>query len=232
MQTTILAIETSTELCSVAIASSNQVLFAEEHTGAQSSTRVLPMVQSLLAQADIALRDLSAIAFGAGPGSFTGIRTACALAQGLAFGADLPIIPVDTLLACAERAYQETGFQKILVTLDARMGEVYWGEYFFDMHAWQVLTPPSVSQPTAIQAQQLDYCVAGNAGTLYPDAQFNQLAKNSQPTITPRADYIGNLARHAFDNGQAQQAAQASPIYIRNKVALTTQERQQQIANQ
>lgn len=225
MQTIILAIETSTELCSVAITSSNEVIFEEEHTGAQSSTRILPMVQNVLAKADTSLQSLSAIAFGAGPGSFTGIRTACALAQGLAFGADLPIIPVDTLLACAERAYQETGFQKILVTLDARMGEIYWGEYFFDKQAWQVLTPPGVSKPAAIHAQQMDYCVVGNACALFPDAQFKRLAENSQPTITPRADYIANLAHHALDHGQALQAAQARPIYIRNKVALTTQER-------
>jgi tRNA threonylcarbamoyladenosine biosynthesis protein TsaB len=227
MHTTILAIETSTELCSVALASAHDVRVAEEHTGAQSSTRVLPMVQSLLAQTNITLRDLSAIAFGAGPGSFTGIRTACALAQGLAFGADLPIISVDTLLACAERAYRETGLSKILVTLDARMGEVYWGEYFFDTDAWQVLTPPSVSPPIAVQAQQLDYCVVGNASTLFPEAQFNQLAKNRYATITPRADYIATLACHAFAKGQAQPAARAYPIYVRNKVALTTQERQQ-----
>lgn len=227
----ILAIDTSTEFCSVALASTSEVICEEERTGAQSSARALPMIQTVLDKADVALHDLAAIAFGAGPGSFTGIRTACALAQGLAFGANLPLIPIDTLLACAERTYQEAGYERVLVTLDARMGEVYWGEYYFDTHTWQILVTPSVSQPSIVQAQQTDYCVAGNASTLFPDAHFVHQAKNCLPMMMPRADYIGRLACHALMNGQALPPEQVTPIYVRNKVALTTQERHTQTSN-
>src|SRR5450759_3407814 len=132
----IIAIETSTELASAALLHGDQVL-TREVSGVQThSQTILPMVQSLLAQAGISLAQCDAIAFGAGPGSFTGVRTACGIAQGLAFGLDLPVLPIVTLLAMAQ-ACRESGLASdVLCVLDARMGEVYWAQYRY-ADGWQ-----------------------------------------------------------------------------------------------
>ena len=125
----VLAFDTSTEALSIAVGRwQGGVLRLWEHAGpggAQASATLVPQAMALLGQAGIALRGLDAIAFGAGPGSFTGLRTACAVAQGLAFGAGVPVLPVDTLLAVAEEARHQHGCTQVLATLDARMDEVY-----------------------------------------------------------------------------------------------------------
>src|SRR4051812_42465314 len=127
--TTILAIETSTELASAALLRGDRML-SREASGVQNhSQAILPMVQSLLAEAGIALTECDAIAFGAGPGSFTGVCTACGVVQGLAFGAGLPAIPVVTLQAMAQSCRDVCGADDVLAVLDARMGEVYWAQY-------------------------------------------------------------------------------------------------------
>jgi tRNA threonylcarbamoyladenosine biosynthesis protein TsaB len=128
---TILAIETSSELASCALLSGDTVLSRESGGVRTHSQSVLPMVQELLAEARIRLGEVDAIAFGAGPGSFTGVRTACGVAQGLAFGADLPVLPLMTLEAMAEACRATTGATEVLAVLDARMNEVYWAQYRF-----------------------------------------------------------------------------------------------------
>ena len=135
----LLALDTSTDQLSVALQRTDGQRFA--HTGAggaQASASLIPAVQALLAQAGLSLSDLSAIAFGRGPGSFTGLRTACAVAQGLAWGAGVPVLPIDTLLAVAEAARSAHGATHVLALLDARMNEVYAAEYAWrDAAGWR-----------------------------------------------------------------------------------------------
>lgn len=224
MSPLLLALETSTEFCSVALATPAKLFLQHEHTGPRSSLRTLPLVQTLLDQAQLKLLDMQAIAFGAGPGSFTGLRNACAIAQGLAFGLSIPVIAVDNLLACAEFARQTAGHQRILVAIDARMGEVYWGEYYYAQSTWHVMTPPALSKPTEVIARQQNECIAGNACILFTE-HFKQYALPLLGEIVPRADYIAQLGLTMMGAGLAPE--QAAPLYIRNKVALTTAERAQ-----
>src|SRR5664279_3042952 len=120
----VLARETGSEWCSVAVGEGTQWIVRELHAGQTHSERILPMVDAVLTEAGIALRDLSGIAFGAGPGGFTGVRIACGVAQGLALGADIPVVPVSTLAALCEVARRTHGWPRVLAALDARMGEV------------------------------------------------------------------------------------------------------------
>ncbi|WP_455778701.1 tRNA (adenosine(37)-N6)-threonylcarbamoyltransferase complex dimerization subunit type 1 TsaB, partial [Burkholderia stabilis] len=155
-QTVLLAIDTSTEYCSVALlrsapaddaVSTPQTWVRHELTGAVSSTRVLPAIQALFAESGLTLADCDAIAFGAGPGSFTGLRTATGITQGLAFGLGLPVVPISTLLACAEHARLRTpGTTRVLAALDARMDEAYWADFAWDDSAgdWRTLHPASL----------------------------------------------------------------------------------------
>src|SRR3981081_3883472 len=141
----ILAIETSTEVASAALLSGARA-FSRESAGVHThSETILPMVQALLHEAGATLAQCDAIAFGVGPGSFTGVRTACGVVQGLAFGVDLPVVPVVRLEAMAQACYESNGAQNVLAVLDARMGEVYWAQYRYAGDGWQTVTPPTLS---------------------------------------------------------------------------------------
>ena len=141
---TILAIETSSELASAALLVGDRVIARESPGVHTHSQAILPLVQSLLAEADIRLAQCNAIAFGCGPGSFTGVRTACGIVQGLAFGLNLPAIPVVTLLAMAQACRAASGAVDVLAVLDARMGEVYWAQYRY-ADGWQTVIEPTLS---------------------------------------------------------------------------------------
>lgn len=220
---TILAIETSTELASVALLHRGQ-LSARESSGVQThSTTVPAMLQALLAEAGLTVAQCDALAYGMGPGSFTGVRTACGLVQGLAFGAGLRVAPVVTLMAMAESARQAGGGNEILAVLDARMGEVYWAQYRYDGH-WQCVAEPSLSAAGAVAAQGRPV-VCGNGLLAYADG-FTQLADVRRlPAIMPQATAIAQLAIEQVQAGQLLAARDAQPLYLRNKVALTTAER-------
>lgn len=224
---TILAIETSTELASVALYRTGKVI-ARESRGAQThSMTVLGMVQELLAQAEIVLSACDAIAFGSGPGSFTGARTACGLAQGLAFGAQLPVIPIVTLLAMAEAARSLHHAQHVIPVLDARMGEVYWAEFAWDdasENEWKIISPPALSAPAEV-VKQAHAIFCGNGLTAYAnDFEFLDKAR-LDAQIMPHAVEIAQLAVRAWLRGEHGHPRDASPLYLRNKVALTTNER-------
>lgn len=226
---TILAIETSSELASVALAFNGQV-FAREVSGVQThSQTVLPMVQEILAQAGIALAQCDAVAFGAGPGSFTGVRTACGVVQGLAFGQDLPVIPVVTLKAMAQACRDACGASDVLVLLDARMDEVYWARYHYE-NGWQTVTEPTLSAPVAVFAAG-DVVVCGNGLAAFP-AIFEPMFPAGQicPGIVPHAAQVARLAQEELAAGRTVNARDAQPIYLRNKVALTTSERMAKVA--
>lgn len=219
----ILAIETSSELASAALAVDGQVI-SRAASGVQThSQALLPMVQELLSEGGVSLSACGAVAFGAGPGSFTGVRTACGVAQGLAFGAGLPVIPVSTLLAMAHACRNASAASDILVLLDARMDEVYWAQYRYQ-EAWREVTPPALSP--AKDVQPIGEVVAcGNGLSIYASAFEAKPFARRIAGIAPHATQIAELAQIDLAAGRVLNAREAQPIYLRNKVALTTAER-------
>ncbi|RZA36575.1 MAG: tRNA (adenosine(37)-N6)-threonylcarbamoyltransferase complex dimerization subunit type 1 TsaB [Lysobacteraceae bacterium] len=227
---TILAIETSSELASCALLAGGRVI-ARSTSGVRThSQSILPMVQELLAEAGIRLADCDAIAFGAGPGSFTGVRTACGVAQGLAFGAGLPVLPLVTLAAMAEACRARTGAVDVLAVLDARMGEVYWAQYRYDTGraAWLEVAAPALCAPQDLEPVPSEGLAAcGNGFTAYPEAFAGKpFALGALDDILPHAHELALLGAPALAAGLAVPAAQAQPLYLRNKVAYTSAERQ------
>ena len=228
----ILAIETSSELASCALlnsaAGADAPVLTRESSGVRThSQSVLPMVQDLLRDAGIALSDCDAIAFGAGPGSFTGVRTACGVAQGLAFGAKKPVLPLVTLEAMAEACRARTGATEVLAVLDARMGEVYWAQYRYS-GAWDIVREPVLCAPAAVAPEPVDGLAAcGNGFAAYPDVFAGQaFAAGAHADILPHARELALLGVAALAAGQAVPADAAQPLYLRNKVAYTSAERQ------
>ncbi len=221
---TILAIETSSELASAALLYKGQVIARESSVVQTHSQTLLPMVQELLAEADISLAQCDAIAFGAGPGSFTGVRTACGVAQGLAFGLDLPVVPVVTLLAMAEACREKSGAQDVLVLLDARMEEVYWAQYRYQ-DGWQTVHEPALNASADVRASG-DVIACGNGLLAYaPAFEASAITKQVCADIAPHAAQVAKLAAFDVSAGRTINARDAQPIYLRNKVALTTSER-------
>ena len=224
----ILAIETSSELASCALLN-GETLLARASSGVRThSQSILPMVQELLAEAGLTLRQCDAIAFGAGPGSFTGVRTACGIAQGLAFGAGLPVVPLVTLEAMALACHLQTGATEILAVLDARMGEVYWAQYRAD-GGLTVVAEPALSAPGDVAPVDVGagLTACGNGFSAYPDAFAGRaFAQGALAAIMPHAGEVARLGAVALAAGHGVPAAQAQPIYLRNKVAYTSAERQ------
>jgi tRNA threonylcarbamoyladenosine biosynthesis protein TsaB len=229
----ILAIETSSEIASAALLPESGLFpYPTRQTSGvmNHSQAILPMVQSLLNEAGKALSDCDAIAFGAGPGSFTGVRTACGVVQGLAFGAGLPVIPVVTLLALAEAQRIATGAHNVLAALDARMSEVYWAHYVYDESSstWKTLTEPALSTPASVKSANMhELVLAGNGFDAYRE-QFTLAPELLVAAINavPEAEAIASIARGEFLAGRTYPADHAQPVYLRNKIALTSAERQ------
>ncbi|WP_426106474.1 tRNA (adenosine(37)-N6)-threonylcarbamoyltransferase complex dimerization subunit type 1 TsaB [Massilia sp. TSP1-1-2] len=220
----ILAIETSSETASCALLYGATVLSRESSGVRTHSQAILPMVQELLAEAGISLAQCDAISFGAGPGSFTGVRTACGIAQGLAYGAGLPVLPLVTLDAMALACRQQTGAADVLAVLDARMGEVYWAQY----RGAQLVAGPALCAPAAVAPLVTDgpLTACGNGFAAYPDAfQGRAYAAAALTDIMPHARQLAELALDALAAGLAVPAAQAQPLYLRNKIAYTSAER-------
>jgi tRNA threonylcarbamoyladenosine biosynthesis protein TsaB len=223
----ILAIETSSELASCALLRGETVISRVSSGVRTHSQSILPMIQELLAEAGIALKDCDAIAFGSGPGSFTGVRTACGIAQGLAFGASLPVVPVVTLDAMALACRQRHGAADVLAVLDARMGEVYWAQYLFEADAANIaepaaVLPPTLSAPEGVLPQAAPVA-CGNGLSAYAEA----FPAGGHAEVMPHAEQIAQLASIAFAAGKTVTAAEAQPLYLRNKIAYTQAERRE-----
>jgi tRNA threonylcarbamoyladenosine biosynthesis protein TsaB len=228
---TLLALDTSTERMALSLCSAQGQWIYEGEGGAQASERLLPEALSLLVQAGLTLSQLDAIAFGQGPGAFTGLRTACAVTQGLALGAGLPVLAVDSLMLVAEDARVQalqagSALQSELwVAMDARMGEIYAACYEYDGHRWQVLQAPALYKPEVLQQDWGEpAAVAGNALTVFASS-LRVGAARCWPEMRSRAHALAALAAQAWEAGLQQDAALAMPVYVRDKVALTTQER-------
>ena len=224
--TTILAIETSADLASVALLANGTVSVLTTTGIATHSQSILPMIQQLFNTANVGIVDCNSIAFGAGPGSFTGVRTACSVAQGLAFGVGAPVVAINTLEAMAQACFEKTGAREIVTLLDARMGEVYWAQYDFSS-GLETVIEPRLSAPSQVIAQ--GPVVACGNGLNACSGQFFE--RNTflamYPEIMPHAAVIANLALRAMTKGLQVAAKDAQPIYLRNQIALTTAERMQ-----
>lgn len=193
--------------------------------GQQHSELLLPLLQDMLAEAELTLTQLDGIAFGVGPGSFTGLRIACGVAQGLAFGANLPVMGIGTLAALA----QQTGSDSVIAVLDARMGEIYHAAYTRSAEGWQVVSEPSLCLPQ--QAPLLSgngWTGCGSGFTKYGEAlrnRYHGCIGCIIDNLSPRAQEVAHLAAPGFAQGLGIDPAAAAPLYIRNKVALKENER-------
>lgn len=221
----ILAFDTSTEYCTAALLLDDALTYREAHAGQTHSQLLLPMCQDLLAGAGLRLAQLDGIAFGAGPGSFTGLRIACAVAQGLAFGADVPVLGVGTLQALAEAS----GAARVIACLDARMGEVYHAIYQREAGVWMTLSEPLLCVPEQVPVVTgLDWCGCGSGFTAYAEplqAHYGVALASIRPELYPHAREIARLAAPRIAAGQGMAAELAAPLYIRDKVALKVCER-------
>jgi tRNA threonylcarbamoyladenosine biosynthesis protein TsaB len=198
MNPTILALDTATEYCTVALLANNQTFSVDEHCQNQHAAKLLQMIDDLLNQANIKLNDVDAIAFGCGPGSFTGVRIAVSIAQGLAFGIQKPVIPIPTLQIMAQNAYQQYGVARVQVALDARMQQIYYGQYALDTNA--------LMQPE------------GEMALLFIE-EVNTTDMMHYPDIKPLASSALPLALKLFQNNKAISPELAQPIYLRNNIA-------------
>lgn len=221
----LLVLDTSTEYCSAALSLDGKVLAFRVLAEQRHSSLLLPMIEELLRDGGVTLRELDGIAYGAGPGSFTGLRIACAVTQGLAFGADLPVVGVSTLESIAEQA----GADRVVTVLDARMAEVYWAAYERDGAAWRTVSAPQLALPESVVVPPGEGWVgAGNGFAVLGEVLRPRLAAqlaHIDDTLMPDAAAMVPLALAAFERGEGMDAALAAPIYLRDKVALTVEER-------
>ncbi len=222
----ILALDTSTEFLSVALQCRGQTLARHFHAGQSHSQQILPTIRELLDEVNADMDDLHAIVFGAGPGSFTGLRICCGVAQGLAFGAGLPVLGVSTLMALA----QASGHSRVVACLDARMGEVYHAVYERSGAGWYTVMEPGLYKPDQLPAiEDRDWAGVGNGWAAYADQLhgcYGEQISATMPEQYPEARAMLTLAMPQLEAGHGVPAAEAAPVYIRNRVALKTQERE------
>jgi len=224
---TLIAFDTATERMTIALRRGERVVAHGGEGGARASATLLPTIFRLLGEAGITVADLDAIAFGRGPGAFTGLRTACSVAQGLAFGAGKRVLPIDSLLAVAEDARGDATTLRVWALIDARMDQIYAAEYTYDGGRWTVRTAPFLTDCDSLAARWQDEppsAIAGNAigafgarlltrdATLFSDAAPSALA-------------LLRLAESAWADGVAVDPALALPLYVRDNVAQTEAER-------
>lgn len=223
----LLAFDASTEFLSIALQINEQLESVDIQAGQTASQLILPQIQLLLDKARLNLSDLDGIAFGAGPGSFTGVRIACGVAQGLAFGANLPVVGINVLMALAEASSAE----RVIAASDARMGEVYHAAYIRKDGDWTEMCAAGVYKPQDVPAVEGDDWVGvGTAWKVYDETlreKYQQQVSKTLSKMTPKAEAIMRLAMPIFARGEAVSASKAAPIYIRNRVALTSKEREQ-----
>ncbi|MEG1653316.1 tRNA (adenosine(37)-N6)-threonylcarbamoyltransferase complex dimerization subunit type 1 TsaB [Hafnia paralvei] len=224
MSTRILAIDTATEACSVALWNNGEKHALFEICPREHTQRILPMVQQILAESGVSLNQLDALAFGRGPGSFTGVRIGIGIAQGLAMGADLPMIGVSTLATMAQGAFRQMGATQVLAAIDARMGEVYWGQYqrqndgvWLGENTEAVFTPERAQQN--VMALAGEWASVGTGWGTYPDmAAATRITLVDGQITLPQAEDMLPLALVDFALGKMTAVENAQPTYLRNEV--------------
>lgn len=222
---TIISIDTSSDIASVALLHHGNVTTASHEGFSNHSMAVIPMLQKLLESASLTIADCDAVAFGCGPGSFTGLRTACGVVQGISFGLDIPVIPIITLEAMAESCRRKYGKTDVVPVLDARMHEVYWAEYAYKNESWETIEEPQLSSAVdVVVGSNIAYC--GNGLSAYAEDMKSIVMNHEQfPDIFPHAEAIAFLAEKKFLNKECISSEMIQPLYLRNKVALKTAER-------
>lgn len=225
MSTKILALDTSTENCSVALLVDDQVYVRSEVAPRDHTKKVLPMVDEVLKEAGLTLAELDALAYGRGPGSFTGVRIGIGIAQGLAFGANLPMIGVSTLEAMAQGSFRLHGATHVAAAIDARMEEVYWGRYRRqESGEWLVVDQECVIAPATLVEQVVAddqaWTMAGTGWDAYADAlQPLVLNRTQGDVLYPDSQDIVQVAKFMLQKGQTVPVEESSPVYLRDNVA-------------
>ena len=211
------AFETSSEWCSVALFHRGDIIAVETRAGHRHSELALPMLDQLLGARQLKARDIQAVAFGAGPGAFTGLRIACGLAQGLAVARDLPVIGISSLEAIA----QESGAQRVVACIDARMREVYYSALEFEGGRWREAVTAQCAAPQALELPAGEGWIGCGSGfAVYGDLGLKKVL----PQVHPTAMAVAQLAAPRLQAGEGVDAAHATPLYLRDKVAFTKQE--------
>ena len=220
----LLAIETATEACSAALYIDGEITERYQVQPRKHTELILPMMDELLAQAGLTLSQLDALAFGRGPGGFTGVRVATGVVQGAAFAADLPVVPVSTLAALAQRHFREQGYRRLLPAFDARMGELYWGGYEVDAEG---LVKPTVadqvaSAETVTLPEGEGWHGVGTGWGSYGDLLVSRMGSALESVageLYCRAHDVACLGVAGFNKGESVGADQALPVYLRDQVA-------------
>ncbi|WKE64413.1 tRNA (adenosine(37)-N6)-threonylcarbamoyltransferase complex dimerization subunit type 1 TsaB [Gallaecimonas kandeliae] len=214
--TVLLALDTATEACSAALAVGGEVLGRFEICPQQHTQKILPMVDSLLAEAGLTLKAVDALVFGRGPGSFTGVRIGIGIAQGLAFSADKPLVGVSNLAAMAQQALTQEGAKRVLAAIDARMGEVYVGAFEEAGGLMQLVGEEAVLPPEAVTSPWPGLAV-GTGFEAYPELA-HRLALQMGKVTLPDARFMLPLAARAYTEGSYTDALHVEPVYLRDKV--------------
>jgi tRNA threonylcarbamoyladenosine biosynthesis protein TsaB len=221
----LLSLDTSTHACSAALFIDGEILECFELTPKAHTKLLLPMISSLLDQAQLNLTQLDALAFGCGPGSFTGLRIATGVVQGLAFGADLPVVPVSTLAALAQKILPDLAF----VATDARIGEIFWGVYQKNAAGFMELVGNEAVLPVSeIMFPNQNAVGIGSGWQVYENELIERtknLVLEIHSDVLPSATEIAKLGVYGFQCGLSVAAEQAQPVYLRDKVAQTELER-------
>ncbi len=216
----ILAIDTATEACSVAILANGNCQEIFEIIPRQHTERVLPMVDQLLSAADLSLSHLDAVAFNCGPGSFTGVRVGTSVAQGLAFSSNLPVIPVSSLAALAQLAYREENQTNVLSAIDARMNEMYWGCYQLEAGLMRLIGEEKVNPANKVEIVGSWHCQGSGWDTFQTELEQSKRVniKSFSLACFPHAQDIAVLAADLYNKGKTVNAEDAMPSYIRDEV--------------
>lgn len=222
----ILAIDTATEACSAALWNTGEICAHFELCPREHTQRILPVVQDILSQSGVTLAELDALAFGRGPGSFTGVRIGIGIAQGLALGAELPMIGVSTLATMAQGAFRKSGATRVLAAIDARMGEVYWAEYIRDEQGiWHGEESEAVLKPEAVKERLMqlsgEWVTVGTGWPAWPElaADATHLTIIDGEVLLPAAEDMLPIAVYLLEQGKTVAVEQAEPKYLRNEVA-------------
>lgn len=221
MTQTLLALDTATEACSVALHFHGKITSLNEVSPRTHTQRILPMVDELLRQAEIKINDVDFLVFGCGPGSFTGVRVGVSVAQGLAMGANLPVVAVSNLKTMAEEAYQTLGASKVVALIDARMNEVYFAQFEKNGEEWSEVIEEQVCSPEKAIAQihlSDNVFVVGTGWAAYSQFSEQNLPLVVSEITLPSAQYMLSLAEVEIKKGNTQSALAIEPVYLRNEV--------------
>ena len=219
----LLAIETATESCSAALLIDHDLITVSEIAPRRHNEIILPMCEQVLSQGQIELSQLDTIAFGRGPGAFTGLRLAASVTQGIALAHDLPVVPVSSLAAMAQAASETRQAKQVLSCIDARMQEVYVGLFQLNKdNIMEAVVEETVIKPELIQINISDECVGiGSGWESYAQVLIERLAKeiSFEANAYPQAEYVAKIGKYHYLLGNTVSAIEALPVYLRDNVA-------------